>query len=118
MKLITKNFRLNALANQFSTAIFDLIRQKNGGDWFTVNADGQDIHVEIIGGVRGIRELVDACFLAALKDIGPQWEGIAIKWLSQCVVDGELSERGIELWTSMRADMGDSVARRGGTFHA
>lgn len=77
-----------------------------------------NIHVEVIGGVRGIRELVDACFLEALKDIGPQWEGIAIKWLSQCVVDGELSERGIELWTSMRADMGDSVARRGGTFHA
>lgn len=118
MKLITKNFRLNALANLFSTAIFDLIRQQNGGDWFTVNADGQDIHVEVIGGVRGIRELVDACFLEALKDIGPQWEGIAIKWLSQCVVGGELSERGIELWTSMRADMGDSVARRGGTFHA
>ncbi|MHA6305682.1 hypothetical protein ACX3SV_01010 [Hafnia paralvei] len=118
MKLITKNFRLNALANLFSTAIFDLIRQQNGGDWFTVNADGQDIHVEVIGGVRGIRELVDACFLAALKDIGPQWEGIAIKWLSQCVIDGELSERGSELWTSMRADMSDSVAKRGGTFHA
>ncbi|TBL63883.1 hypothetical protein [Hafnia paralvei] len=118
MKLITKNFRLNALVNQFSTAIFELIRQQNGGDWFIVNADGQEIRVEVIGGVSGIRDLVDACFLAALKDIGSQWEGIAIKWLSQCVVDGELSERGIELWTSMRADMGDSVARRGGTFHA
>ncbi|WP_269933927.1 hypothetical protein [Serratia liquefaciens] len=118
MKPFTKNFRLNALANQFSTAIFNLIRQQNGGDWFTVDADGTEIHVAVIGGVSGMRELVDASFLAALKDIAPQWESVAIKWLAQCVVDGELTERGVELWTSMRADMGDSVAKRGGKFHA
>ena len=118
MKLITKNFRLNALANQFSAAIFDLIRQQSNGDWFTVDADGQEIHVEVIGGVSGIRELVDVCFLSALKDMGPQWEGVAIQCLAQCMDNGELSERGIGIWTSMQADMGESVAKRGGAFHA
>jgi len=118
MKLFTRNFRLNALANQFSATILNTLRQQNGGDWFTVDADGLEIHVAVIGGVGGMRELVDAGFLNPLKGETPQWERVAIQWLSMCVVDGQLTERGRELWESMRADMGDSVARHGGAFNA
>lgn len=118
MKLITRNFRLNALANQFSAAVYHQVCQENNGEWFPIDACGKTIHVAIIGGVDGIRELVDACFLPALKDAAPNWEEVGIRWLSLCVENDYLTEKGRELWASMCADMGESAAKRGGMFHA
>lgn len=47
MKIITKNFRLNALANQYSAAIYDHVKQQNGGDFFMVDVP---LRIEIAGG--------------------------------------------------------------------
>ena len=33
MPLITKNFRLNGLANQYAAAVYARVQQNNGGDF-------------------------------------------------------------------------------------
>ncbi|AUV00559.1 hypothetical protein AAIG33_11260 [Phytobacter ursingii] len=110
MALITQNFRLNALANQYASALYSHICATSAGDSFEVNAGGQAIQVNIVGGIKGVRDLVDGYALEALKDNYPQWEVVAIHLLSKCVRGDELTATGREIWQSMVKDMGSTVA--------
>ncbi|MGX8940526.1 hypothetical protein ACWWJF_27355 [Symbiopectobacterium sp. Eva_TO] len=110
--MVTKNFRLNALANQYAAAVYAAIKKENGGDWFTVSAGGQDILVDIIGGVSGVRDLIDAYGLSALKLNYHRWEPLAIDLLKRCIKGKRLTAYGRELWESMKKDMGASIAGR------
>ncbi|PHI29491.1 hypothetical protein [Budvicia aquatica] len=107
MKVMTKNFRLNALANEFAAALYHDITQQNGGDWFYISDNR--IKVEIIGGIKGVRDLVDAYALEALKENYPHWERIAINLMRACVAHGCLTDSGREIWASMINDMVSSV---------
>lgn len=65
--MITKNFRLNALANKYASALYNHITSTSGGDYFMVDADGLAVRVEIVNGVKGVRSLIDSYTLAAMK---------------------------------------------------
>ncbi|HHG9959536.1 TPA: hypothetical protein ACPZLH_000654 [Yersinia enterocolitica] len=108
--MITKNFRLNALANQYSAAVYDHVKQQNGGDFFIVDAGEIPLRIEIVGGVSGVRGLVDAYYLEALKLNLLQWEKIAIGMLTKCLEGKNLTQTGREIWESMSSDMGSTVA--------
>lgn len=116
--MITKNFRLNALANQYAAALYNHITDISGGEYFTVEAGEITVNVEIIGGIKGVRQLIDAGFLQAVKDDGKGWEQIAIYALGKFTHGTELTGDGLQMWQSMVADMGNAVANHGGWFHA
>lgn len=109
MKLITKNFRLNALANTYSAALYEHIRQENGAPVFTINANQSPIQVNIVGGVAGLRDLVDEFYLNALKKNYQGWEAAGIALMSKCLNGIALTQTGLEIWQSMVDDMGNSV---------
>lgn len=112
MKLITKNFQLNSLANAYAAALYEYVRQQNGGDHFVVNEAKNPTQVNIIDGVKGIRDLVDSYYLEALKVNYQGWEAVGISTISKFIVDSAaLTPMGIEVWRSMVADMGDAVER-------
>lgn len=113
MALVTKDFRLNSLANQYAAAVYAAIQKENGGDWFTVNTGEQDIRVDIIGGVSGVRELIDAYGLEAMKLNYSQWETLAIALLNKSLKGKRLTKAGREIWQSMVNDMGKTVIARG-----
>lgn len=48
--MITKNFRLNALANQYAGALYNHLTSANRGDYFMIDAGGEPVRVEISGG--------------------------------------------------------------------
>ncbi|HGU6602619.1 TPA: hypothetical protein ACQ29M_001988 [Klebsiella pneumoniae] len=106
--MITKNFRLNALANQYAAALYQHITTTSGGH-FMIDAASQPIRVEIAGGVKGVRDLIDGYALEALKEHYPQWESVGIGLLEKCVNAGGLTDSGREIWQSMTADMGATV---------
>ncbi|MEC3929138.1 hypothetical protein AAGG34_23670 [Citrobacter braakii] len=106
--MITKNFRLNALANQYAAALYQHITTTSGGH-FMIDAASQPIRVEIVGGVKGVRDLIDGYALEALKEHYPQWESVGIGLLEKCVNAGGLTDTGREIWQSMTADMGATV---------
>lgn len=108
-KLITKNFRLNALANTYSSALYDHIVKENGAPVFTINANEFPIQVNIVGGVVGLRDLVDEFYLSALKKNYQGWEAIGLTLMSKCLNGTALTQSGLEIWQSMVNDMGDSV---------
>lgn len=118
MTLITKNFRLNALANQYSAAIFDHLKQQNGGEWFPMTVNGKAIEVAITDGVAGVRMLVDSYLLEAIKEGFPQWEDLAIKVLTRCVKDSEPTARGLSTWQNMINDMSATLSASEGHFNA
>lgn len=118
MKLITQNFRLNALANQYAAALYHHVKLVNGGDWFTVQAEGETIQVNIIGGIAGMREIVDSYLLEALQQNYPRWEDIGCALLGRCVDGTTLTEHGSHIWESMINDIGTTVAKQGGRFNA
>lgn len=118
MKIITKNFRLNALANQYSAAIYNHVRQHNGGDWFPMIVKDQRIEVAIADGAAGIRVLVDSYLLEPLKQEYPRWEELANKLLTLCMDGNEPSEQGKNIWQSMINDMSASLSNSEGSFHA
>lgn len=110
MKLVTKNFQLNSLANAYAAALYEYVRQQNGGDHFVVNEATNPIQVNIIDGVKGMRDLVDSYYLEALKVNYQGWEALGIATIIQFLVDGAtLTPRGIEVWERMVADMGESI---------
>ncbi|HDX8781165.1 TPA: hypothetical protein RQO42_000445 [Klebsiella michiganensis] len=110
--MITKNFRLNAPANQYAAALYDHIIATIGGEYFVIDADGESVRVNILDGVKGMRDLVDGYAPGAIKEHYPaaQWESIGIAYLSRCVDAGGLADAGLEAWDSMSADMGATVA--------
>lgn len=110
MALITQNFRLNSLANQYAAALYNHI-SATSGDHFMINANSQQIQVNIVGGAQGVRDLINGYALEAIRDSNPQcWEAIGIQLLSKCVHGDELTTRGREIWQSMVNDMSDTVA--------
>ena len=99
--MITKNFRLNALANKYASALYNHITSTSGGDYFMVDADGEAVRVEIVNGVKGVRSLIDSYTLAAMKVFYPQWETVGIELLERCVTKDGLTDVGREIWQSM-----------------
>ncbi|WGM00621.1 hypothetical protein [Arsenophonus nasoniae] len=110
MTLINLNFRLNTRANAFAKAIYQDVREENGGDCFTLYTEDDAIHVDIIDGVKGIRKLVDTYALKPLKDEYKSWESVAVQILDLCVENGKLSGIGLDMWVDMMNDMADSAA--------
>ncbi|MBU9819963.1 hypothetical protein J1782_08685 [Rahnella sp. BCC 1045] len=110
MKLITKNFRLNALANTYSAALYDHICKENGSPVFTINTAGSPVQVNIVDGVSGLRDLVDEFYLNALKKNYQGWEAMGLALMSKCLNGTELTQSGLQIWQSMVNDMGDSLA--------
>ncbi|MEY0255100.1 hypothetical protein AB7X32_15130 [Morganella morganii] len=114
MTLITKNFRVNALANEFAGAVYHDVTTQNGGDWFPMNIGSKSIEVAIIDGVKGIRMLMDSYLLEALQQNFEAWEPVAVQMLERCVTNGFITGFGREVWQSMINDMGDTLADNGG----
>lgn len=114
MSLITKNFRLNALANQYAAAVYDRVKQQNGGDFFMIEAGPQAIRVNIVGAVPGVRALVDSYYLEALQLNYQNWEQMAILLLTKCLNESALTQSGWEIWESMVNDMGSTVEGNAG----
>jgi len=108
--MITKNLRLNALANQYATALYNRITATSYGEYFMLDAGGEPVRVEVVNGIQGIRPLVDSYLLEPLKGTGPLWEHSSITLLSKCVNGTELTGKGWDIWQSMVSDMGDSLA--------
>ena len=110
--MIAQNFRLNALANQYAAALYDHVTTSNRGEYFMIDAGGDAVRVEILGGIKGMRGLVDGFALEALKEHYPaaQWEDICIAVLSRCVNRDGLTDTGRSTWESMISDMGSTVA--------
>lgn len=111
--MITKNFKVNSLANSYASAIYHDVTTRNGGDWFSMKVGNKVIEVAIIDGVKGIRELVNSYLLEALQQEFTSWEFVAVNILEKCVKCGEMTEYGREIWQSMINDMGDSLADNG-----
>lgn len=109
--MITKNFQLNSLANQFAAAVYDSVRQQNGGGWFPMNVGGNRIEVAITDGVKSIRELVDSYALEVMRGnyLPHQWESIGIQYLKRCVDADGLTDAGRQAWANMIADMGETL---------
>lgn len=112
MPLITKNFRLNSLANLYAAAVYARVQQNNGGDFFTVQAGAQTIQVNIIGGAAGVRLLVDAYYLEAIQVHYQNWEKLAILLLTKSLKGAELTQSGWEFWESMMNDMASTIEGR------
>ncbi len=112
MKLATKNFRLNSLANQYAVALLNHVRRQNGGEWFTINADTSPIRVEVLNGASGMREIVDAYVLYAVKQGYQGWEAAGITVLARCVDGTGLTNAGLDIWQSMVNDMGYAAANQ------
>lgn len=113
MKLITKNFRLNALANQFSAAIYDHVTTTSGGEFFTLESGGFEIRIDIVGGVGGIRELVDGYLLEAIQLNYPNWEDVSTALLSKCVDGNDLTPLGLDMWRSVCGDIASTIEKQG-----
>lgn len=110
MKVLTKNFRLNALANSYAVALYEHIKAQNGGDHFMTTVNGGPLKVEIVGGPAGVRQLIDAYFLETLKENYQGWEAAALALLDKCLMDGKtITAKGISMWESMVSDMGSTV---------
>ncbi|UIL52542.1 hypothetical protein LZU96_00815 [Pantoea agglomerans] len=118
MAILTKNFRLNALANQFAAAMYNSVRQQNGGDWFPMTVNGHQIQVAIVDGMSGIRMLVDSYLLEPMKKAYPNWEQLASDLLILCLDGNEPSGYGQSIWQSMINDMSASLSGSEGHFHA
>ncbi|MCW1971440.1 UNVERIFIED_ORG: hypothetical protein FHW05_000254 [Pantoea agglomerans] len=110
MKVMTKNFRLNALANSYAAALYHHVKAESGGDYFYTAVHGEPLKVEIIGGIAGMRQLVDSYFIEALKVNYQGWEAISLATLGKCLDDrGSLTPKGISFWESMISDMGATM---------
>jgi hypothetical protein len=104
MALITKNFRLNSLANQYAAVLYDQLTTTNGREHFVIETT-PPIEVQIVGEVKGVRDLVDSYFLEALQQNYRLWEDAAIRLLEKCVTEQGLTAYGAKIWQSMVADM-------------
>ena len=105
-----RQMQVNRLTDRFANAIYQYNRQENGRDFVPMNVKGERVLLEIIGGADGVRALVDAYCLDALKEMYPHWQSVAVALLI-CCLDGEgLSTHGVGIWQSMVNDMGASAA--------
>jgi hypothetical protein len=102
--------RISVLANRLAMAIYRHNQLENGRDFVPLNAGGQRIMMEIIGGVEGIRPLVDSYLIDAVKENYPHWQSVAILLISACLDGEQLSAHGVEVWQGMINDMGSTIA--------
>lgn len=110
MKVLTKNFRLNALANSYAAALYHHVKAESGGDHFYAIVHGKPVKVEIIGGVAGMRQLIDGYFIEAMKNNFQGWEAASLTTLGRCLSEkGSLTPKGISFWQSMVSDMGATM---------
>jgi len=110
MKMMTKNFPLNALANSYAAALYHHVKAENGGDYFYTAVHGKPLKVNIVGGIAGMRQLIDGYFLKALKDNYQGWEAFGLATLSKLLDGGgSLTPKGISFWQSMVSDMGATM---------
>lgn len=116
--MITKNFRLNALANQYAANLYDTVRQSTSRDVFMLDAGGEPVHVQILDGVKGMRDLIDGYLLEALKISYPQWESVGVALLERCVNSDGITPYGLSIWESIKGDMTATVAMNGGLDNA
>lgn len=115
MKIATKNFQLNSLANQYAASVLEHVRSKNKGDWFEVPAGHSTLRIEIIDGVKGVRQLIDGYLLEALEQNLDKWERFGIAILKKCLKNKSgLTSYGIEIWESMGNDIGSTYAGKEG----
>ncbi|MFP9228797.1 hypothetical protein [Pectobacterium cacticida] len=112
-KLITKNFRLNALANQYVSALYPVVRRQNNRYFFTTEATAQALQVDIVGNVQGMQKLVDSYLFEALEQDYRQWEDVAITTLTACIEGSVLTIHGRKIWESIVSDMEPLVAQGG-----
>lgn len=117
-EIIQKNFRLNSLANQYAAALHNHITATSGGEFFTLDIGGEALHVNIVDGVRGIRELVDGYLLEALQLNYSNWEAVGTGLLSKCSNGDELTPLGLDMWRSLCGDMASTIENQGGGFNA
>lgn len=116
--MITKNFQLNLLANQYAAALYDHITATSGGAYFMIDAGGQSVRVDVTGGVKGVRDLIDGYALEPLRESFKQWEGAGIALMTKCASSTGITDIGAEIWQSMTNDMGATVAGNGGGVNA
>lgn len=110
MKMMTKNSPLNALANSYAAALYHHVKAENGGDYFYTAVHGEPLKVNIVGGIAGMRQLIDGYFLEVLKDNYQGWEALGLATLGKCLGErGSLTPKGISFWESMVSDMGATV---------
>lgn len=118
MKVLTKNFRLNALANSYAAALYHHVKAENGGDYFYTTVHGKPLKVNIISGIAGMRQLVDGYCLEAIKDNYQSWEALGLATLGKCLDErGSLTPIGISFWESMVSDMGATVEGNGNALY-
>lgn len=110
-KLITKNFHLHSLANQYAAALYSHITDASGGEFFTLDSGGFEIRIDIVGGVCGIRELVDSYLLEALQLNYPNWEAVGTALLSKCADGNDLTPLGLDMWRSLCGDMASTIEK-------
>ncbi|MFV8870211.1 hypothetical protein [Serratia fonticola] len=115
MKLITNSPRLNALANQYAVAVHRHVMQQNKGGKFDFGMDGQASYVAIMGGVSGIRDLVDSYLLVALRLNCPQLDLLVIQMISKCLDNDNLTPRGLVVWQCIKKEMYADRTRPWGT---
>lgn len=113
MTLITKNIQLDALADQYATAIYHVLVQQNNGDWFVVSTTNGDIRIDITGGFSGIRDLVNSYVLLVLKLHHKDWEHQALSLLDECLEGGNLTSRGHEILDCMLSDIAVTLQQQG-----
>lgn len=110
MKVITKNFRLNALVNRYAAALYHHVKADTGGDYFYMAVYGNPVKVEIIGGVAGMRHLIDSYLLEALKINYQGWEALSLATIGKCLSEkSSLTPKGISFWQGMVSDMGATM---------
>jgi hypothetical protein len=95
--MITKNFRLNALANQYTQRHCTHITAISGGH-FMIDAAASHT-CGTAGGVKA-PGLNDGYALEALKEHYPQWESVGSN-TGKCVNADGLTDTGREIWQSM-----------------
>ncbi|MGC4882197.1 hypothetical protein ACON3F_05660 [Providencia hangzhouensis] len=111
--MIITTFKVNSLANRYAEAIYQDVKTRNGGEYFTMNVGNKVIEVAINNGAKSVRLLVDRYLLNALKQEKKSWKKAAVKVLKVCVINGVLTGYGREIWKSMINDMGNTLAEQG-----
>ncbi|QCJ70781.1 hypothetical protein C9446_13540 [Providencia heimbachae] len=111
--MIITTFKVNSLVSRYAEAIYQDIKARNGGDYFTMNVGNKVIEVAISDGAKSVRLLVDSYLLNALKQEKKAWKKAAVQVLKVCVINGVITGYGREIWKSMINDMGNTLAEQG-----
>ncbi|QDL30420.1 hypothetical protein [Serratia liquefaciens] len=118
MGLIANGTSLDALAQQYSEAVYSHVTQQKNGNKFDFGMDGEVLYIATNGGVLGIRNVVDSYLLDILKLDYPRWEPLAIALLTKCLDGNSLTLRGLNIWEGTKKNMWADVLYNGGLHDA